>query len=216
MPHEPDVPAKPRWRGRIHQWAFFASLPAGLLLIALSRGMSAHIAAICFAGSLAALFGTSAAYHRGNWTPRVRGLMQRVDHAMIFVLIAGSYTPVTLLAMQPAWGITLLAVVWTVAVVGVTLALTRFGALRRVGGFMYIALGWSVIVALPVVVRSLGLLELGLLLAGGVLYTIGAIGLALQRPNPRPAIFGYHEVWHAMTVAAAGCHFTLAAILVRA
>ena len=99
---------------------------------------------------------------------------------------------------------------------GVTLALTRFGALRRVGGFMYIALGWSVIVALPVVVRSLGLLELGLLLAGGVLYTIGAIGLALQRPNPRPAIFGYHEVWHAMTVAAAGCHFTLAAILVRA
>ena len=146
---EPEaVPVKPWWRGRIHQGAFFASLPAGAALIAISEGAAAHVAAICFALSLAALFGTSALYHRGNWTPHVRAKLQRADHAMIFVLIAGSYTPITLLAMQPAWGIALLAVVWTIAVVGVTLALSRFGVLSRVGGFMYIGMGWLVIIAL--------------------------------------------------------------------
>ena len=190
------------------------SLPAGIVLIAVSRGAEARIAAICFAASLAALFGTSATYHRGNWTPRVRNAWQRADHAMIFVLIAGSYTPITLLAMQPAWGITFLAVIWTIAVIGMTLTLSRFGAMRRTGAFLYIALGWSVIIALPVVVRSLGPAELVLMFGGGVLYTIGAIGLALRRPNSRPATFGYHEYWHLMTVAAAACHFALVAILV--
>jgi hemolysin III len=211
----PGVAVKPRWRGRIHQAAFFVSLPAGVALIAMSRGVSARVGAVSFALSLAALFGTSALYHRGNWTPKVRTALQRADHAMIFVLIAGSYTPLTLLAMQPAWGITFLAVIWTLAVVGVTLALSRFGALRRAGGFMYIGLGWSVIIALPIVVQSLDLVELMLMFAGGLLYTIGALGLSLRRPNPRPAIFGYHEVWHVMTVAAAACHFALVALLVH-
>jgi hemolysin III len=206
---------KPRWRGRIHQAAFFASLPAGVALVAVSEGVAAHIAAICFAVSLAALFGTSALYHRGNWTPRVRARLQRADHAMIFVLIAGSYTPITLLAMQPAWGIVLLAVVWTLAVVGVTLALSRFGVLTRVGGFMYIGMGWLVIIALPMIVQSLGTTELVLMFGGGVLYTLGAIGLATRRPNPSPAFFGYHEVWHVMTVAGASCHFALVAHLVH-
>jgi hemolysin III len=135
---------------------------------------------------------------------------------MIFVLIAGSYTPITLLALQPAWGVTLLVTVWTVAVVGVTLALLRFGALQRVGGVMYIGLGWLVVIALPAVTQSLGTSELALLFGGGVLYTVGAIGLRLQRPNPRPHVFGYHEVWHGMTVAAAACHFVLVVLLVRA
>src|SRR5438874_8799670 len=189
---------KPVWRGRIHLAAFLVSVPAGLALVLLSRGVSAHVAAALFALSLAGLFGTSATYHTGRWPPEVRARLQRMDHAMIFVLIAGSYTPLTLLALQPAWGISLLVVVWTVAVVGVTLALARFGALNRIGGYLYIGMGWIVVLALPAVVQSLGTLELALLFAGGVLYTLGAIGLRLQRPNPRPLVFGYHEVWHAM------------------
>jgi len=219
VPEPPAAAApgpKPRWRGRIHRWAFFVSIPAGVLLVLLSRGVSAHVAAILFALSLAGLFGTSATYHTGNWTPHVRQRLQRMDHAMIFVLIAGSYTPITLLALQPAWGIALLVTVWTVAVIGVTLALVRFGALRRAGGYMYIGLGWIVVLALPAIVQSLGPLELGLLFAGGLLYTLGAIGLRLQWPNPRPTVFGYHEAWHAMTVAAAGCHFALVMMLVHA
>ena len=183
--------------------------------MALVPNRPAHVAAALFALSLAGLFGTSATYHTGNWAPHVRARLQRMDHAMIFVLIAGSYTPITLLALQPAWGIALLVVVWTAAVIGVTLALARFGALHRVGGYLYIGMGWLVVLALPAVVQSLGRSELLLLFAGGVLYTVGAIGLRLQRPNPRPLVFGYHEVWHVMTVAAAACHFTLVAMLVR-
>jgi hemolysin III len=213
-PSEPVVP-KPRWRGRIHLGAFLLSVPAGLALVLGSQGVSAHVAAGLFALSLAGLFGTSATYHTGNWAPHVRARLQRMDHAMIFVLIAGSYTPLTLLALQPAWGISLLVVVWTVAVIGVTLSLARFAALHRVGGYLYIGMGWIVVLALPAVVRSLGPQELLLLFAGGLLYTLGAIGLRLQRPNPRPHVFGYHEVWHAMTVAAAACHFVLVAMLVR-
>jgi hemolysin III len=211
LPAEP----KPRWRGRIHLGAFALSIPAGLLLVLVSQGVSAHVAAAIFAVSLAGLFGVSAIYHTGNWTPNVRSRLRRMDHAMIFVLIAGSYTPITLLALQPAWGISLLAIVWTVAVIGVTLALARFGALNRAGGYLYIGMGWIVVIALPAVVTSLSPSELALLFAGGVLYTVGAIGLRLHRPNPRPLVFGYHEVWHAMTVAAAACHFTLVAMLVR-
>jgi hemolysin III len=216
VPLEPLEPPKPTWRGRIHLVAFLVSIPAGLGLVLLSQGVSAHVAAAIFALSLVGLFGTSAIYHTGDWAPHVRARLRRMDHAMIFVLIAGSYTPITLLALQPAWGISLLAIVWTVAVVGVTLALLHFGALHRLGGYLYIGMGWIVVIALPAVITSLGPSELALLFAGGVLYTVGAIGLRLQRPNPRPLVFGYHEVWHAMTVAAAVCHFTLVAMLVRA
>jgi hemolysin III len=215
-PAEAQPEAKPRWRGRIHLGAFLVSVPAGITLVLLSQGVSAHVGAAVFATSLAALFGVSATYHTGTWAPQVRARLRRMDHAMIFVLIAGSYTPITLLALQPAWGISLLAIVWTVAVVGVTIALARFGALHRAGGYLYIGMGWIVVIALPAVLHSLDTSELLLLFAGGVLYTVGAIGLRLQRPNPRPLVFGYHEVWHAMTVAAAVCHFTLVAMLVRA
>jgi hemolysin III len=211
-----QAPPKPLWRGRIHLAAFLVSVPAGLALVMMSQGVSAHLGAAIFATSLAALFGISATYHTGNWAPHVRDRLRRMDHAMIFVLIAGSYTPITLLALQPAWGISLLAIVWTVAVIGVTIALARFGALHRAGGYLYIGMGWIVVIALPAVLTSLGTTELLLLFAGGVLYTLGAIGLRLHRPDPRPLVFGYHEVWHAMTVAAAACHFTLVAMLVRA
>jgi hemolysin III len=211
----PNLLPKPSWRGRIHLAAFLLSVPAGLALVLQSEGLSAHVAAAVFALSLAGLFGTSATYHTGNWNPEIRARLRRLDHAMIFVLIAGSYTPITLLALQPAWGISLLVIVWTAAVVGVTLALARFSALHRVGGYLYIGMGWIVVIALPAIVRSLTAPQLALLFAGGVLYTVGAIALRMKRPDPRPLVFGYHEVWHALTVAAAACHFTLVAMLVR-
>ena len=151
MPPRSSRRRSPRWRGRIHLGAFLVSIPAGLALVLLSQGVSAHVGAAIFAASLAGLFGISAIYHTGNWAPHVRARLRRMDHAMIFVLIAGSYTPITLLALQPAWGISLLAIVWTVAVVGVTLALARFGALHRVGGYLYIGMGWIVVIALPAV-----------------------------------------------------------------
>src|SRR4029453_1020074 len=126
----PGLP-KPRLRGRLHQVAFFLSIPAGITLVALARGAEARMGAAIFALSLTGLYGVSDAYHRGQWSTQVNSVMRRLDHSMIYVLIAGSYTPVTLLALQPAWGITLLAIVWTVAGIGVTLALARFGALHR-------------------------------------------------------------------------------------
>ena len=165
---------------------------------------------------MAALFGASAAYHRGRWTPRVRAVMQRLDHAMIFVLIAGTYTPVTLLALRPAWGITLLAVVWTLAAIGVTLTIVKWNWTDRHGGILYIAMGWLAVVALPVMVHSLSPIELILLFGGGVFYTLGAVAFGREWPRLRPRTFGYHEAWHVMTVAAAACHYLLVYQLVRA
>jgi hemolysin III len=222
LPADATAPAvaapaeKPRFRGRLHQCTFWLSLPAGVLLILASRHASSYVAASLYAVSMALLFGTSAAYHRGRWSPRVRERWQRADHAMIFVLIAGSYTPITLLALQPAWGITMLAIAWTVAVVGVTLTFTHWNFMDRHSGYLYVAFGWVMVVALPVVVQALSGAELALLFSGGVLYTIGAVLFGLQRPRLRPHSFGFHELWHVMTVAAAGCHYALILMLVRA
>src|SRR3954465_10368806 len=172
LPAEPEPDPKPRWRGRIHLAAFVLSIPAGVLLVFLSEGASAHVGAAIFAVSLAGLFGVSAIYHTGNWTPHVRSRLRRMDHAMIFVLIAGSYTPITLLALQPAWGITMLAIAWTVAVVGVTLTFTHWNFMDRHSGYLYVAFGWVMVIALPVVVQALSVTELALLFTGGLLYTI--------------------------------------------
>lgn len=208
------VLVRPRWRGRLHQVAFFVALPAGVLLIASSRSGAARVAATLFVMSLLALFGASATYHVGNWAPAVKERLQRLDHAMIFVLIAGSYTPITLLALDPTWGITFLVLAWTIAVGGASLALWHLGTVQRFAAYIYIGFGWLLVLALPAVLQALTTTELALLLAGGLLYTVGAIGLWLRRPDPNPAIFGYHEVWHAMTLVAAGCHYALVLLLV--
>jgi len=210
------LPEKPRFRGRLHQWTFWLSLPAGAVLVLASTHASSYVAVSLYAASVALLFGTSAAYHRGRWSPRARARMQRADHAMIFVLIAGSYTPITLLALRPAWGITLLAIAWTVAVAGVTLTFTHWHFMDRNSGYVYVAFGWIMVVALPVMVDALTVTELVLLFAGGILYTVGAVLFGLQRPRLRPVTFGFHELWHVMTVTAAGCHYALILLLVRA
>ena len=213
---EPDaIPVKPRYRGRLHQLAFLLCIPAGVLLILEARHAAGYVAAAIYVASMAALFGTSAAYHRGRWTERWRSRMQRLDHAMIFVLIAGTYTPLTLIAMGAAWGITFLVLAWTIAAIGVVLSVVRYELIDRHEGLFYIGFGWILVIALPAAIGALTWAELACLVAGGVLYTIGAIGFVKERPDPRPLVFGYHEVWHAMTIAAAGCHFAFVLQLVR-
>jgi hemolysin III len=211
----PNV-ARPILRGRLHQVAFFVSIPAGIALVGLARATTARVGAMVFAATLTALYGVSAAYHRGRWSVSTRRLMKHLDHSMIFVFIAGTYTPVTLLALRPAWGITLLALAWTGAAVGVVVTVLRLERWHGVGFVMYLVLGWLAIVATPQLVQSLARPELALLVMGGVLYTVGAIVLARKRPDPHPAIFGYHEVWHTLVVGANACHFALVVLLVRA
>jgi hemolysin III len=207
---------KPRLRGRLHQLAFFLSIPAGITLVALARGAEARVGAAVFAVSLSGLYGVSAAYHRGRWSARVHRVMRRLDHAMIYVLIAGSYTPVTLLALRPAWGITLLAVAWAGAAIGIVITVLRLERWPAAGHALYLVLGWLAIVAAPQLASSLTGPELALLIIGGVLYTVGAIVLGRGRPDPRPAVFGYHEVWHTFVVSASASHFALVLLLVRA
>jgi hemolysin III len=206
---------KPRLRGRLHQAAFFASIPAGLTLVALAQGVEARVGAAIFAVSLTALYGASAAYHRGQWSARALKVMRRLDHCMIFVLIAGTYTPVVLLALRPSWGISLLVVSWVGAALGILVTVLRLERWPAVGFTMYLVLGWLAIVAAPQLAASLTGVELALLAAGGVLYTVGALVLAFGRPNPRPAVFGYHEIWHTFVVGASASHFALVAMLVR-
>ena len=203
-------------RGRLHQVAFFLSIPAGIALVGLARTTAARVAAVIFAVTLTGLYGVSAAYHRGEWSIGAHRLMKHLDHAMIFVFIAGTYTPITLLALRPAWGIALLAMAWTGAAVGVLITVLRLERWHAVGFVMYLVLGWLAIVATPQLLHSLSRPELALLVGGGVLYTVGAVVLARRRPDPHPAVFGYHEVWHTFVVGANACHFVLVALLVRA
>ena len=207
------APPKPRFRGRIHQVAFFVSLPAGAVLILLANGPAAITVASVYAVSLAAVFGLSAIYHRGQWTEAARRWLKRLDHSMIYVLIAASYTPVAALVLGGPWEVVLLSVIWAGAVVGVTMKMARPDGLSAVSAALYIVLGWLAIVALPQLAREMTVAELVLLLAGGMLYTAGAIVFARRRPDPSPSIFGYHEVWHSFMVAAAACHYAMILLL---
>ena len=213
--HAADTLPKPRLRGRIHQVAFFVSIPAGVILVLLAHGPTATTVAAVYAASLAAVFGSSAAYHLGRWTERSRRRMKRLDHSMIFVLIAASYTPVAALVLGGTWEAVLLSVVWAGAVVGVTLKLARPDGLHVVGGALYIVLGWLAVIALPQLLHEMTVAEVVLMVVGGLLYTAGAIVLARRRPDPSPATFGYHEVWHAFMVAAASCHYAMILLLLR-
>jgi hemolysin III len=196
--------------------AFFVSIPAGIALVAFAQGAKARVAATIFAASLTGLYGVSAAYHRGRWSLGAERLMKHLDHSMIFVLIAGSYTPIALLALRPAWGITFLVLAWTGAVAGILITVAQHVRWRRVGFIMYLALGWLAVIATPQLLRSLSRVEVALLIAGGLLYTVGAVVLARNWPDPRPTVFGYHEVWHSFVLGAGACHFVLILLLVRA
>jgi hemolysin III len=203
-------------RGRLHQIAFFLSLPAGVALVALAGTGRARVAAAVFAVSLAGVFGASAAYHRGPWSDAARRRMKRLDHSMIFVLIAGTYTPFCLLALHGMWGIALLVAVWAGAVTGIILKQVNVDGMHRSTGFLYIALGWLVVLAIPKLLDGLSPAGFSLVIAGGLLYTAGAIVFALKRPDPKPAVFGYHEIWHAFTAGASLCHYSAVVLVVLA
>jgi hemolysin III len=214
-PARVKTPARPRLRGRLHQLAFIVSIPAGLALVLVAHTVPARVAAAVYALSLAGLYGTSAAFHLGRWSAAMWRRMDQADHAMIYVLIAGSYTPFALLALDRTWGLTVLGVVWTVALGGIAVVILRH-RIRLVGITLYLTLGWLGVVTLPWLAGRLGIAKLALLVTGGIFYTVGAVVLGRQRPDPRPLVFGYHEVWHAFTVAAGLCHYALIWLLVRA
>jgi hemolysin III len=202
---------RPVWRGKMHSWAFFASIPAGIILIVIASGAAAIVGAAIYSASLLLLFGTSAAYHRLAQSERARSIMQRLDHSMIYLLIAGTYVPLCLVALPPAWGIPMLVIVGTLAALGMVLKLAFFHGARHVSYSLYIVMGWVALVATPALVDSLTGLQLGLIVAGGIAYTVGFPVLLTHRPNPWPATFGYHEVWHLLTVVAAALHFAAVA-----
>jgi hemolysin III len=211
----PEHPVKPRLRGVVHQWSFFVSLVAGAALVLLAPAGRATVACAVYAATLCGLLGTSALYHRVTWRPRVRQWMRRLDHSMIFLLIAGTYTPfATLVLSQPLSDVVLLGV-WGGALAGILFTLVWIRAPKWLTAAAYIALGWFSLIALPQLTARTGLGALALLAGGGVAYTAGAVIYARRRPDPRPAVFGYHEVWHTLVVGASTCHFTLVLLLVR-
>ncbi|MQA62414.1 MAG: hemolysin III family protein [Actinophytocola sp.] len=202
---------RPRLRGHIHFWTFFAALAAGATLISLAAATVSGMAALAtsvYGATVLGLFGVSALYHRRTWTSRaVYTWMKRLDHSMIFLFIAGTYTPFTLLAMSQPTGWIVFGVVWGGAVAGVTLKLLWPSAPRWLGVPIYIALGWVAVFVLPELLDNVGVAALVLLLAGGLFYTIGGILYAARWPKLWPEVFGYHEVFHAFTVIAAICHY---------
>ena len=205
---------RPQWRGRVHLVAALVALPATLFLVVAARSTLARIAVGVFALSLIGTFAVSAAYHRLARTPERVKWFRRADHSMIFVLIAGTYTPICLLALPAGWGISMLVAVWVIALAGATFKMVRLGAdSDRSGSWLYIVLGWAAVIVTPQLIANLDGLQLLLMAAGGVIYTFGAIGLARRWPDPVPHRFGYHEVWHTMTVAAGGCHFARVALV---
>jgi hemolysin III len=207
---------KPRLRGVLHQYSFFVSLGSGLVLVLASSADLARIASAVYAAALAGLFGVSALYHRITWAPRARAWMRRLDHSMIFVLIAGTYTPMALLALPRPLGLMLLTLVWGASVAGVVLNLAWITAPRWLSAVLFLVLGWIAVVALPELVASVSMPTLLLLASGGMTYSAGAVVYATQRPNPVPAVFGYHEVFHLLTIAAAVMHFAaIASVVLR-
>jgi hemolysin III len=203
----PDDRGKPRLRGVFHQHGFFVSLASGTLLVVLATTTRASVAAAIYAASVSALFGVSALYHRITWTTTARRRMRRLDHAMIFLLIAGTYTPVGLLVLHGTLATVVLAVVWGGAVGGIVLELAWTRAPRWLGGTVYLALGWVAVVAMPQLFARLGVAGGLLIVAGGLAYTAGAAIYALRRPDPVPAVFGYHEVFHLLVIAGVAAHF---------
>jgi hemolysin III len=208
------APVKPTLRGVSHQYAFFVSLACGVGLILAASGGRARTAAAIYAAAVSALLGTSALYHRVTWRPSARRWMRRLDHSMIFVLIAGTYTPVALLALKGSVATTILIVVWAGALGGVIFKLAWIDAPKWLFAAVYVALGWvsiAIFGELPGAIGWLGVIGLGV---GGLLYTAGAVIYASGRPNPIPGVFGYHEVFHALVIAAAALHYAVIAFAV--
>jgi hemolysin III len=204
---------KPRLRGRLHQAALIIAVPASVRLVSAAPSGSVRVAMTIYASSLVGLFGASAAYHGLHWSPTALRLMRRLDHSMIFLLIAGTYTAFAVLALHGLWQLLILAIVWTGALVGITLKVVKIDGFSRAGGTLYIGLGWIGIATLPQILGKSEALPPVLIVAGGLMYTAGAVVLLLRRPDPNPLVFGYHEISHALVTAASACHYVAITLL---
>ncbi|MCS6711178.1 hemolysin III family protein [Brachybacterium sp. EF45031] len=205
---------KPRLRGMLHLIAFPTALVAGLLLVALGSDLATRLACAVFVMTAGMLFGISATYHRGTWQPRHALLLRRFDHANIFLIIAGTYTPIAVALLPPDDASTLLAICWGGAAVGVAFRLFWTGAPRWLYVPAYVALGWVAVFYMPQLLAGGGPWVVGLIIAGGIAYTLGALVYALRRPDPSPLWFGFHEIFHTGTIAGFACHFTAVALAI--
>ena len=202
---------KPRLRGISHLAGFVAALPLGVLLGLYANTAHERVAVISFAAAVAVMFGLSGLYHRGNWSRTTRRWLRALDHAGIFILIAGTYTAFGLLVLHGAWRWVVLGIVWGGAACAVVASLARPALPRWATGAVALCLGWVGVVVAPQLVFELGVGGIALVVAGGLAYTAGAVIFATQRPNPFPATFGYHEIFHVLVIAAVACHYTAVA-----
>lgn len=207
------VAERPVWRGLMHAWAFFLAIPAGVLLIVFADRPAARAAAAVYFATLLLVFGTSAAYHRLARSYRQRLIMQRLDHSMIYFLITGTYVPICLVGLPPQWGIPLLSTVGAFGLLGVVIKLAGWRRMNAVSYALYPVMGWAAVAAAPALASHLTAAQLALVAGGGLAYTVGFPVLLLRRPDPWPKVFGYHEVWHTLTVIAAFLHFGAVALL---
>lgn len=205
---------KPRLRGILHLAAFPATVVVGLLLVALGDTLQIRLACAVFVLTASMLFGVSAVYHRGTWSPRRAIMLRRFDHANIFLIIAGTYTPLAVALLAPRQALTLLAIAWGGAAVGVCFRVFWTAAPRWIYVPAYIALGWVAVFYMPQLQATGGWAVVWLLAIGGLAYTAGAVMYALKRPNPSPAWFGFHEIFHAGTLIGFGCHFAAVAVAI--
>lgn len=205
---------KPRLRGMLHLIAFPTTLVIGLLLVAVGETLAIRLACAVFVLTAGMLFGISAVYHRGTWTPQKAIILRRFDHANIFLIIAGTYTPIAVALLEPRQTLTLLAIAWGGALIGVCFRIFWTSAPRWIYVPAYVALGWVAIFYMPGLYAGGGWAVVWLLVIGGVAYTAGAVMYALKRPNPSPAWFGFHELFHAGTLIGFGCHFAAVAVAV--
>lgn len=199
--------AKPRLRGWLHAGMFPAVLVSGVFLTALADSTRGRIACAVYVLSACLLFGISALYHRGNWSPRAAGMLRRLDHANIFLIIAGTYTPLTMLLVPGSRGQVLLWAVWVAAAAGIAFRVFWIGAPRWLYLPCYIAMGWAAVFFLPDFLRKGGIAVLVLVIVGGLLYSAGGVIYGIKRPNPSPRWFGFHEVFHSLTLAAFITHY---------
>ncbi|WP_395242577.1 hemolysin III family protein [Agromyces sp. MMS24-K17] len=203
---------KPTWRGWIHAGTFPVAIAAGIVLIVLAEGAPAKWASAVFMATSLLLFGNSALYHRFNWKPRTKVILKRIDHANIFLLIAGTYTPLSVLALPEDKGIVLLSVVWGVALLGIGFRVFWIGAPRWLYVPIYVLLGWAAVMYLVDLVNA-NVAMMVLVVVGGLLYTAGAVVYGIKKPNPWPGTFGFHEIFHTCTVLAFLCHWTASLLI---
>jgi hemolysin III len=198
---------KPKLRGWLHAGTFPVALAAGIVLVVLSDGVDETVANAVFVAASSLLFGASALYHRGSWSPQVERQLKRLDHSNIFLIIAGTYTPFAVILLPEHGGRMLLWIVWSAALAGIAFRVLWVGAPRWLYTPIYLALGWVAVFYIPEIYQTGGAAVVILLAIGGGLYSVGAVVYALKRPNPSPRWFGFHEVFHALTLAAWSVHY---------